>query len=353
MTFEKEPSHQYSRMAALLSALIRIVYLPVWLVVTISYVAHEILLSRKMGVSSTALSPMTMRWLQHQLGLRRDEACAKLIKVLPNHCYAGLCVAVFPVLLGHRLTGFVPRMLRYPYEGIPPVRHSSSVRATFVDAAIERYLPGVEQFVVLGAGYDTRTVQLQHDRRIRCFEVDLPKTQQLKRELLHQCGVDASGVKFVSANFLTDNWLDNLAKAGFDPGKPTFFLWEGVTYYLTREAMEKTFRIIATIAPGSVVVFDYATEANIKAHRTPLGLLAKAILKAVREPQTFWISSEPPVKKNLAAMMDAYGLSLREQLDYGRETKRKRLRGGLAAAAVLSDLSQKDALLEAGRKNNT
>ncbi len=88
------------------------------------------------------------------------------------------------------------------------------------------------------------------------------------------------------------------------------------------------------IAPGSVVVFDYGTDANIKAYRKPLGLLAKAILKAVREPQTFWISSEPPVKKNVAALMDAYGLSLREQLDYGRETKRKRSRGGLAASAV-------------------
>jgi methyltransferase (TIGR00027 family) len=277
---------------------------------------------------------MSTRWLQHQLGLRRDEACAKLIKVLPNHCYAGLCAAVFPVLLGHRLTGFVPKMLRYPYEGIPPNGHATAVRATFVDAAIERYLPGVEQFVELGAGYDTRTVQLQHNRQICCFEVDLPKTQQMKRELLHQCGVDTSGVKFVPANFLTDDWLDNLVKADFDPRKPTFFLWEGVTYYLSREAMEKTFRAIATSAPGSVVVFDYATDANIKAYRKPLGLLDKAILKVVREPQTFWISSEPPVKNNVAALMEAYGLSLREQLDYGRETKRKRSRGGLAAAVV-------------------
>jgi hypothetical protein len=32
--------------------------------------------------------------------------------------------------------------------------------------------------------------------------------------------------------------------------------------------------------------------------------------------------------------MDAYGLSLREQLDYGRETKRNRSRGGLAAAVL-------------------
>src|SRR4029078_10007125 len=113
-------------------------------------------------------------------------------------CSCVLCAVVFLVLLGHRLAGFVPKMLRYPYEGVPPIRHMNSVRATFVDAAIEKYLPGVEQFVELGAGYDTRTVQLQHNLRIRCFEVDLPKTQQMKRKLLSQCGVDASGVRFVS-----------------------------------------------------------------------------------------------------------------------------------------------------------
>lgn len=336
MAFEKEQSHVFA-LAALLSGLICLVFLPVWLVLGILYQAHAILLSRKLRVSATALAPMTTRWLQHQLGLRRDGACAKLMKVLPNHCYTGLWAVVFPMLLGHRLTGFVPKMLRYPYEGIPPIGHMNGVRVTFVDAAIERYLPGVEQFVELGAGYDTRTVQPQHNRRIRCFEVDLPKTQQMKRELLDQCGVDTSGVKFVPANFLTDDWLDNLVEAGFDSRKPTFFLWEGVTYYLSREAMEKTFRTIATIAPGSVVVFDYGTDANIKAYRKPLGVLQKALLKAVREPQTFWISSEPPVKNNVAALMDAYGLSLREQLDYGRETKRKRSRGGLAAAVVLSN----------------
>ena len=138
------------------------------------------------------------------------------------------------------------------------------------------------------------------------------------------------------ANFLTDNWLDNLVKAGFDPRKPTFFLWEGVTYYLSREAMENAFRTIATLAPGSVVVFDYATEAVLELRRRPHGLLGKAFLNAVREPQTFWISSEPPVKKNLTALMDVCGLSLREHLSYGRETQRKRSFGGLAAAMVLN-----------------
>ena len=136
MAFEKEQSYKDSRIAALLSALIWIVFFPVWLVVVSLYEAQAILWSRRLGVSRTGLSPMTMRWLQHQLGLRPDETYAELIKVLPNHCYFGLYAAVFPVLLGHRLTGFVPKILRYPYEGIPPVRHSSSVRATFVDAAM-------------------------------------------------------------------------------------------------------------------------------------------------------------------------------------------------------------------------
>src|SRR4051812_26779247 len=181
MAFEKGQSYKCSRMATLFFALIWIVFLPVVLVVWTAYEAHVILTNRKLGVSATALSPMSMRWLQHQLGLRRDEACAKLIKVLPNHSYLGLCAVAFPVLLGHRLTGFVPNMLRYPYEGIPPIGHSTAVRATFVDAAIERYLPDVDQFVELGAGYDTRTVRLQHDPQIRCFEVDLPQTQQTKR----------------------------------------------------------------------------------------------------------------------------------------------------------------------------
>jgi methyltransferase (TIGR00027 family) len=335
MTFEKEKSHKCSRVAGLLSALIWIGFLPAWLVVMVLYEAHVILASRKLGVSATALGPMSTRWMQHQLGLRRDDACARLIKVLPNHCYAGLYVMAFPVLLGHRLTGFIPKMLRYPYEGIPHVRHQTAVRTTFGDAAIDKYLPGIEQLVELGAGYNTRTVRLQHMRQIRCFEVDLPGTQQLKLKLLHQCGVDTRGVTFVSANFITDDWLDNLVRAGFDPRKPTFFLWEGVTYYLSREAMEKTLRTIATIAPGSVVVFDYATDAVIKMYRNPLRRLHKAFLKAVHESQTFWIPSAPPVKETMATLMGSYGLSLREHLSWGHETKRKRLLGGLAVAGVL------------------
>lgn len=54
----------------------------------------------------------------------------------------------------------------------------------------------------------------------------------------------------------------------------------------------------------------------------------------IDEPQTFWISGEPPVQKTLATLMDGYSLSLLEHLPYSRETKSKPLRGGLATAVV-------------------
>jgi hypothetical protein len=65
MAFEKEQSHKYSLMAALLFGLIWIAFLPVVLAVWNAYVAHWVLSSRKLGVSAAALGPMSTRWMQH------------------------------------------------------------------------------------------------------------------------------------------------------------------------------------------------------------------------------------------------------------------------------------------------
>jgi O-methyltransferase involved in polyketide biosynthesis len=53
--------------------------------------------------------------------------------------------------------------------------------------------------------------------------------------------------------------------AGFEPNKPSFFLWESVTMYLDRQAVESTFRKIAGTAAGSVVEFDYFSTEIIEA----------------------------------------------------------------------------------------
>ena len=42
-----------------------------------------------------------------------------------------------------------------------------------------------------------------------------------------------------------------------DPKEKTFFIWEGVTNYLTSEAVGATFDLVSNSAPGSKIVFTY------------------------------------------------------------------------------------------------
>src|SRR5262249_2206310 len=181
--------------------------------------------------AATVLASSLSGWMLHGLGTRRDEPCALLMKVLPNVSHLGTRLVAAPTLVGHRLTGYVPKIYRYPYEGVPPMTHQPAARTTFYDAALERHLPGVDQLVILGAGLDTRSYRLLPQAHVRCFEVDTPKTQAFKREMLRRALVDASRVTYVPANFQVKDWFDQLVEAGFKPDRPTFFLWEPPSRY--------------------------------------------------------------------------------------------------------------------------
>lgn len=141
-----------------------------------------------------------------------------------------------PTLLAHRLTGYVPRIYRYPYPGVPPFKDQPAARTTFFDQALQRHLADIDQLVILGAGLDTRAYPLPPGTRVRSFEVDTPWTQPFKREMLRKAGVNTIGVTYVSADFLHQDWLEKLLQAGFEPSRPSFFLWESVTMYLDRAA---------------------------------------------------------------------------------------------------------------------
>ncbi len=238
-----------------------------------------------------------------------------------------------PTLLIHRLTGYVPRAYRYPFEGDVPKQYEASARISFFDDAANRYLARMEQFVILGAGFDTRAYRLPGGSHVRTFEIDAPKTQAVKRDMLKRAGIDSTRVTFVAADFEKEDWLALLVKAGFDPGKPAFFLWEGVILYLDKSAVEDTFRKIASTAKGSVVAFDYFTTETLTSKEL-YWRFARASTKSVGEPLKFGIDSTPPSKERLAEFLRACGLTLDEQRTLGQETETKRAWGGFATAIV-------------------
>jgi methyltransferase (TIGR00027 family) len=314
----------YYSLCTLMSPLILIGYI-VWVGKTIA--------TGRSGVSGTAQGPLTARFSEHNLGTRQDEAADRLLRALPGVPTLGLHLAVGPVLLAHRLTGYVPKAFRYPFEGDVPRRYEASARISFLDAAVDRHLPDVTQFVILGAGFDTRAYRLPNDTPVRVFEVDSPRTQTVKRETLKKAGIDSSGVTFVPADFEKEDWLGRLSAAGFDPGERTLFLWEGVSMYLDREAVEDTLRKIASTARGSVVAFDYFTTEALES-RALYWRYGRAATKAAREPLQFGVDSSPPSRERLAELLRSCGLSLSEQRTLGEDTQTRRAWGGFATATV-------------------
>jgi methyltransferase (TIGR00027 family) len=126
---------------------------------------------------------------------------------------------------------------------------------------------GATQVVNLGAGYDSRAYRFRDAMPgARFFEIDLPAMiKEKKRRLKVVLGQVPGDVAYVPIDFNTQTIPDQLAKAGYDPDRKTFFIWEGVTMYISAQAVDGTLRFIATqSAPGSSVVFDYMPLGAIK-----------------------------------------------------------------------------------------
>ncbi len=306
---------------------------PVTLVGYAIWIIKGVLLSSKSGVSSTAQGPLSARYTQHMAGVRQDEAAARLMPLLPSVPPLAFRLTAGPTLLAHRLTGYVPKAFRYPFEGEVGEAAEAAARQTFLDRVVEKYIPGMPQFVILGAGFDTRAYRLPPGTPVRSFEVDAPRTQAVKRDMLQRAGVDSSGVTFVSADFEKEDWLARLVASGFDPSKPALFLWEGVTMYLDRPAVEDTFRKIASTARGSVVAFDYFTSEVLTSDRL-YWRFGRYSTKAAGEPLTFGFDSTPPSRQRLAEFLQACGLRLDQQQTLGKDTETDRAWGGFATAAV-------------------
>jgi methyltransferase (TIGR00027 family) len=118
---------------------------------------------------------------------------------------------------------------------------------------------GITQLVVLGAGLDSRAYRSEvQERGIRTFEVDRPATQTKKIRLVRKIFRKIPpNVVFVPVDFVTET-LDKLLAYGYDPSAKTFFLWEGVTYYLNAEAVDSILTWVRShAAVGSAILFDY------------------------------------------------------------------------------------------------
>jgi methyltransferase (TIGR00027 family) len=141
----------------------------------------------------------------------------------------------------------------------PGPRPSAVVRTRAIDDAVSSEVGagGIDQVVILGAGFDSRAHRLPALRASRVFEVDHAATQVTKRLQCDRCDLPLHPVVYVPVDFEKDDLVLSLASAGFRRDRPALFLWEGVTNYLTAEAVDATLDAIAGATTGGTLIFTY------------------------------------------------------------------------------------------------
>ncbi len=324
-------------MAVLLFIVIEVVLLPVTLLGAVWHWAKLMLTRRRLGSSSTAYEVLLVRWTLHATGAREDDACKRLLFALPAISPAALWLMTGPTLLAARLSGYRPPRLDYP-----PARPTMAVqivpqRTDFFDRTLRDHAGAIRQLVILGAGWDTRAYNLPayslpEGAGVSVFEVDTPEMVALKQAALQDAGIDAAHVTFVGVDFNEEPWLEGLERQGFDPALPSFFLWEGVVYYLDDEAVHATLAAIGSLASGSIVAFDYASREMVEGAGSLAFRMGKKSLEAIGEPLRFGISTRPPAREQVADLLAAHGLKLERYEAWGDESGDRLPLGGMVAA---------------------
>ena len=153
-------------------------------------------------------------------------------------------------LMGHRLNVWLSSKLA------PGFHEHLISRTRFIDDLIEKSAKeGIEQYVILGAGYDSRANRLNLTPSLKIFEVDQPEVSDIKLSKLPKDLPNLENITYVNVDFSYQSLSEQLLTAGFDQTKSTIITLEGVSQYITKEAVSSTIQELSSITKDARSIF--------------------------------------------------------------------------------------------------
>lgn len=179
------------------------------------------------------------------------------------------------------------------YERVSPgILGFIMARERFIDDFLKAELDeGLDQVVILGAGFDTRAYRIPGMGRVSVFEVDHPATQKAKIARLKKV-IDPlpAHVKLVPVDLDTRPLTEGLTMSGYNEQARTLFIWQGVTVYLSPESIDSTLAFVVQHSrPGSAIIFDYFYSETLRDTSRPEVMTMHRTSRATGEGYLFGI----------------------------------------------------------------
>lgn len=298
---------------------LQIISIPVCILGVLLVTYRQMRVSKRLGVSQTAIEVFNARWTLNIFGMRNDPGAVKLGPVLPNTSTVGLWLALFPLWFKAKIAATPEIYPRRVEPGRENISDLFTARTIYLDSILARRLPTVEQFVLLGAGMDTRPYGTLNVDQVNVFELDLVATQNLKRERLQQAAIKSDHVHFIATDFKNDEVFRQLDSAGYDGGKKTLFLWEGVTLYLSETEVRTILaKVRAEAVSGSVLLADIYSDWIVSRMNSRI---IRKTLRYTHETVRFALNFDKAWEHQLRTFVDSTGFTLGETFFMGTQSQ--------------------------------
>ena len=318
-------------MRGLIFSILMIPIIPFWILGVAIYTWRVRRIVIPQNISGTAAEPYGARLLLHIAGTRIDNAAYKIAEHMILYAQPVRFLMLQAVWLALKISGYKGFFFAYPGPRPSNVVTMMSHRSHFFDRsmseAFSRTENSVEQLVILGAGWDTSCYDLPKGLDLNCFEVDMAPTLNVKKQAIEKAGIPHDHVTFVETDFNQESWMDALLTSGFDPNKTTYILWEGVTMYLTDEAVNSTLALFSTLPQGSVIGADFFTEDMVKGnppHET-WSKRAHGAIKYYSEKIMFGIPTRGSLSEGSEKLAAKHGLTLTKFENLGDKDDKKKV----------------------------
>ncbi len=304
----------------ILYIVIQIIFIPFAIIGIVVGIYKEMVVSKKLGVSFSAIKALQYRWLMHYFDTRPDPLSVAFTREFPCESHFGMWSVMGALIVSQKVIGFTTKLGKLVEPGEETLDSTAGIRVITFDKIMEKYVDEMEQIVLPGSGFDLIALRYTKGKNVKVFELDQVQTLNVKVETLKKAGIEHDWITYIPVDYTKESWIEKLLEVDYDKTKKTLFLWQSVSLYLDSGIVKDTLRQMAnSCGDGSVIAQDFYSEAFMLGETSKAAKKFLRIIEKMGEPAKFGIDMSEDPKTEIELFLKECGLIMTEYTQFGEK----------------------------------